>query len=75
MKIYAETMTGALAAMHWAAGIDGNDVEFVLASPHTGQGADEIMTNILGTHAMCLCREMPTSEDGGPASRLGILQE
>lgn len=32
-KAYAETMAEALAIMHWSAGIDANDVEFVLAPP------------------------------------------
>lgn len=36
MKIYAEAMAEALAVMHWRAGIDGNDVEFVLAPPSHG---------------------------------------
>lgn len=36
MKFYAETMAEALAVMHWRAGIDGNDVEFVLAPPSHG---------------------------------------
>lgn len=69
IKVYAKTMAGALAAMHWAAGIDGNDVEFVLASPSPNLGPDVIVTNVLGAHAMWvldfdLCREMPTNEDG-----------
>jgi hypothetical protein len=31
MHQYAQSMAEALAMMHWVAGIDGNDVEFVLA--------------------------------------------
>lgn len=31
-KMYATTMARALAIMHWAAGVDANDVEFVLGS-------------------------------------------
>lgn len=31
-RMYATTMARALATMHWAAGVDANDVEFVLGS-------------------------------------------
>ena len=31
---YARSMAEALAVMHWDAGVDGNDVEFVLAAPN-----------------------------------------
>jgi hypothetical protein len=36
MIVYAKTMAGSLATMHWAVKIDANDVEFVLASPRPG---------------------------------------
>ena len=35
VEAYAKTMAHALATMHWKAGIDANDVEFVLATPRT----------------------------------------
>ncbi|KAL6707176.1 hypothetical protein ACN47E_004723 [Coniothyrium glycines] len=35
---YAKTMAQALALLHWQAGIDGNDVEFVLGSSPTVAG-------------------------------------
>lgn len=67
LEAYARSMAEMLAVMHWVAGIDGNDIEFVLASPSPGS---TIKTdNVLGTHAMWvldfdLCREMPSTEDG-----------
>lgn len=33
VKLYAETMTEALALMYWCAKINANDVEFVLDPP------------------------------------------
>ena len=35
LVLYAEIMAEALAMMHWLAGIDANDVEFVLATTST----------------------------------------
>ncbi|RMJ26009.1 Zinc finger protein [Aspergillus sp. HF37] len=67
IKIYAETMAEALAVMHWRTGIDGNDVEFVLASPPSH--GESVVTNVLGAHAVWvldfdLCRAMPMNEQG-----------
>jgi hypothetical protein len=45
---YAEAMADALAIMHWSAGIDANDVEFVLGSLPTkfwgGIASSQIIT-------------------------------
>ncbi|KAI9766179.1 MAG: hypothetical protein M1840_006746 [Geoglossum simile] len=65
--IYAEVMAEALAVMHWHAGIDANDVEFVLAPPR--DGTEFKPSNILGDHTMWLfdfdcCRPMPMDEKG-----------
>jgi hypothetical protein len=64
---YARTMAEALAMMHWIAGIDANDVEFVLA-PCNGNDSAPI-NNILGRHNMWmldfdLCRNMTMDENG-----------
>jgi hypothetical protein len=64
---YARTMAEALAMMHWIAGIDANDVEFVLA-PCNGNDSAPI-NNILGRHSMWmldfdLCRNMAMDENG-----------
>jgi hypothetical protein len=53
MIAYAMTMAGSLAMMHWAAKIDANDVELVLASPRPGSPPTSIFgRNSLGEHAL-----------------------
>lgn len=71
LELYARAMAETLAVMHWGAQIDGNDIEFVLASPSPAPSRGSIVRseNVLGTHVMWvldfdLCREMPMDEDG-----------
>lgn len=70
MEQYAKSMADALAMKHWAAGIDGNDVGFVLASPSRDRDhGDQAMDNVLGMHTIWilgfdLCRDMPYSKEG-----------
>lgn len=59
METFAKGMANALATMHFNAGIDANDVEFVLApppthiqSPSSEQDDFSVISNILGTHTM-----------------------
>jgi hypothetical protein len=53
VKLYAETMAEALALMHWGAGIDANDVEFVLAPPGEQHApSSNFQSDYLGTHRM-----------------------
>lgn len=67
---YAETMAEALAIMNWGAGIDANDVEFVLAPPrreHVPEGV--FRSEFLGTHCLWIldfdcCRAMTMDEAG-----------
>jgi hypothetical protein len=69
---YARTMAKALAQLHWMARIDGNDVEFVLASPskHLDKATPaESWDNALGRHEMWmfdfdLARNMSMDEQG-----------
>ncbi|KAI9373469.1 zinc finger protein-domain-containing protein [Aspergillus egyptiacus] len=67
---YARIMAEALAVMHWAAGVDGNDVEFVLAAPNDrGDAGRTVYDNALGRHQMWLLdfdlvREMTMDEEG-----------
>ncbi|KAL2828603.1 zinc finger protein-domain-containing protein [Aspergillus pseudoustus] len=70
---YARTMAKTLAQLHWIAQVDGNDVEFVLASPNeelTGtRKSSQPWSNILGSHEMWildfdLAREMTMDEEG-----------
>lgn len=63
-----EEMAEALATLHWASKIDGNDIESVLA-PATEQQASSCMSNVLGGYTMWmldsdLCRDMSINEDG-----------
>jgi hypothetical protein len=72
INAYAETMAEALALMHWAAQIDANDVEFVLAPPapqskHAPSSA--FQSEYLGVHKMWIldfdcCRSMQMDETG-----------
>ena len=71
LELYARSMAETLAVMHWGAGIDGNDIEFVLGSPSPAPSTRSIVRseNILGTHVVWvldfdLCREMPMNEEG-----------
>ena len=56
--------------MHWSAGIDANDVEFVLAPPRIEQAPEmTFKSDCLGTHCMWLldfdcCRPMGMNEEG-----------
>ncbi|KAL2862835.1 zinc finger protein [Aspergillus lucknowensis] len=70
---YARTMAETLALLHWVAQTDGNDVEFVLASPNDGRDgrteSEGIWSNVLGTHEMGmldfdLARSMSMDEQG-----------
>lgn len=63
---YARIMAEALAMMHWIAGIDASDVEFVLASPNNNRHR---IKNSLGDHAMWLldfdvCRDITMDANG-----------
>ncbi|OAK97722.1 hypothetical protein IQ06DRAFT_201606, partial [Phaeosphaeriaceae sp. SRC1lsM3a] len=70
VKRYAATMAETLALMHWGAGIDANDVEFVLAPPRNGNVlAPTFQSEFLGSHCMWIldfdcCREMSMDEVG-----------
>ncbi|KAF2092891.1 hypothetical protein NA57DRAFT_49382 [Rhizodiscina lignyota] len=61
--IYAAKLADALAIMHWVAGVDANDVEFVLAScPH--QISSPLTSDFLGEHTLWIldfdcCPGMP----------------
>jgi hypothetical protein len=67
---YAKIMAEALAIMHWAAGIDANDVEFVLASPRSGELENSTFdVPSIGAHAMWVldfdcCRPITLDEQG-----------
>ncbi|KAF2653308.1 hypothetical protein K491DRAFT_680611 [Lophiostoma macrostomum CBS 122681] len=67
---YAKIMAETLAVMHWAAGIDGNDVEFVLASPRCGDDSTTTFDSpSIGRHALWVldfdcCRSMTPDEHG-----------
>lgn len=66
IRAYAQTMAEALALLHWGAGIDANDVEFVLAPPRDkpvaflpswkfpipGSESGYFESRFLGTHCM-----------------------
>ncbi|PLB48810.1 hypothetical protein P170DRAFT_167961, partial [Aspergillus steynii IBT 23096] len=74
IECYAAMMGEALAALHWLAEIDANDVEFVLAPlPVTEKCHNNItptaMTNVLGKHTMWtldfdLCRPLTMDFEG-----------
>ncbi|KAL4935524.1 hypothetical protein BDV06DRAFT_228739 [Aspergillus oleicola] len=55
---YARALAEALAVMHWVAGIDGNDTEFVLAAPNDRiddeHESRKFWSNVLGRHEMWL---------------------
>ena len=62
LQQYTRTMAEALAMMHWIAGIDANDVEFVLAP-------GDRVNNVLRRHSMWmldfdLCRDITMDENG-----------
>ncbi|RDW81268.1 zinc finger protein [Aspergillus mulundensis] len=69
---YARTMAKALAQLHWVAHVDGNDVEFVLASPNDQPDENrspESWSNALGLHEMWmldfdLARPMTVDKQG-----------
>ncbi|KAJ5960385.1 uncharacterized protein N7479_007535 [Penicillium vulpinum] len=67
LRQYARTMAEGLAMMHWVAGIDANDVEFVLAPCNDNDSGR--FNNVLGRHSMWIldfdrCRNMTMDEDG-----------
>jgi hypothetical protein len=70
VKLYAETMAEALALMHWGAGIDANDVEFVLAPPRVEHArSSTFQSDYLGAHCMWIldfdcCRPIQMDEAG-----------
>mgnify|MGYP002718709102 FL=1 len=64
---YARMMAETLAMMHWISGIDGNDIEFVLA-PSSANGF-KMTSTIFGEHSMWvldfdLCRRMKMDSEG-----------
>lgn len=66
---YARAMAEALAVMHWGAGVDGSDVEFVLAAPPGRASIRADNDSILGSHAVWildfdLCRDMSMNGQG-----------
>lgn len=66
---YARAMARALAFLNWGAGIDGNDVEFVLAAPRTGAGNPGWDSGSLGRHGLWMldfdcCRGITMDEKG-----------
>ncbi|KAJ9297352.1 hypothetical protein DTO271G3_4645 [Paecilomyces variotii] len=81
MEVYTRGMADALATMHFNAGIDANDVEFVLAPPPASHNAaspsslserDEypVISNVLGTHMMWIldfdcCRDIASYDEKG----------
>ncbi|KAF9700698.1 hypothetical protein EKO04_002061 [Ascochyta lentis] len=65
---YAESMADALALLHWGAGLDANDVEFVLAPPRDALSST-FHSDFLGTHTMWIldfdcCRSLAVDEVG-----------
>lgn len=69
IPVYVEIMAEALAVMHWRAGIDANDVEFVLAPPRSRGSKASLTSNCLGDHAMWIldfdcCRKISFDTDG-----------
>jgi hypothetical protein len=63
VNAYAETMAEGLAPMYWGAGIDANDVEFVLAPPRKDAYSSTFQSEYLGVHCMWIldfdcCRPM-----------------
>ncbi|WEW59682.1 hypothetical protein PRK78_005161 [Emydomyces testavorans] len=66
---YVEVMAEALAMMHWLAGIDANDVEFVLAPPRSAEKTPAVISNKLGDHVMWIldfdcCNRLSFDIDG-----------
>jgi hypothetical protein len=66
---YARTMADALAMMHWGAGVDANDFEFVLAPPRASSSSPSFSSQYLGEHVMWILdfdsvRHMSMSEAG-----------
>lgn len=71
-------MGETLAIMHWAAQVDGNDVEFVVAPPRQPRqitaDSSEVLpaltsSDTFGEHAVWIldfdcCRDMPMDESG-----------
>lgn len=52
LQFYAQIMAESLAVMHWGAGIDANDVEFVLAPPGSSEQKHPVISNCLGEYVM-----------------------
>jgi hypothetical protein len=65
---YAMTMADALALMYWGAGVDVDDVEFVLAPPRS-MSSPTFLPEYLGEHVMWILdfdrvKHMSMDEDG-----------
>ncbi|KAL4908863.1 zinc finger protein-domain-containing protein [Aspergillus multicolor] len=77
---YARTMAKALAQLHWLAHVDGNDIEFVLASPNDKPDPSqkpESWSNALGVHEMWmldfdLARPMTMVEQGAQQAAIAF---
>lgn len=59
IESYATVTVSTLTLLHWAAGLDGNDMEFVLAPPvdtsspgTSSSGSAHTIANAPGTHAV-----------------------
>lgn len=68
MQQYAKIMAETLAILHWAGEMDGNDVEFDLASRYESTQSN-VISNALSEHITWLldfdvCRQMSMDEDG-----------
>jgi hypothetical protein len=70
IESYAKTMTEALAVMFWSAGIDADDLEFVLAPPRKEYPQESsFQSDFLGTHRLWIldfdcCRTISMDEAG-----------
>ena len=67
---HAETMAEAIAVMHWIAGIDAGDVEFVLGAPrsdataHTVEDTSPLPDHTLWMLDFDLCKRLELTESG-----------
>jgi hypothetical protein len=52
VRAYPGTMAEALALMHWDAGVDAGDVEYVLAPPRSSSSSSTFQSSFLGEHTM-----------------------
>jgi hypothetical protein len=68
ITLYAAMIADALAALHWYAAIDANDVEFVIAPPRL-KPTRSLTSNVFGDHTLWLldfdcCKDMSMDEKG-----------